>query len=180
MLLDADALNALAAWGPDSWVPRAREMRAAGRPGGLVLTPHAGELSRLTGRPVEHLTADPVARVREWASRWGATLVFKGAPSVVAAPESEVWVNPTGNSGLATGGSGDVLSGIIGALLGQGLAGSEAAVLGCYLHGLAADLAVAGTARRSLLPGDLPEHLGAAIASIERGAEPPGWRWRMV
>jgi NAD(P)H-hydrate epimerase len=144
LVLDADALNALAAWGGDSWVPRVREIRAAGRPGGAVVTPHPGEMSRLTGRSIAELRADPVEVAREWALRWGATLVLKGAPSVTADPDGRVWVNPTGNSGLATGGSGDVLSGVIGALLGQGMPGPEAAVLGCYLHGLAADLAVAG------------------------------------
>ena len=196
LVLDADALNALAAWGADSWVPRVREIRAAGRVGGAVLTPHLGEMSRLTGRNMEELRADPVEVAREWATRWGATLVLKGAPSVTAGPDGRVWVNPTGNSGLATGGSGDVLSGVIGALLGQGMPGPEAAVLGCYLHGLAADLAVAGDdasrgraggdgsarpwAQRSLLPGDVTDWLPSALGFLERGLDPPRLRWRRV
>lgn len=180
VIVDADGLNALAAWGPDSWVPRARDMRAAGEPGGCVLTPHPGEMSRLTGRPVPELTEDPVGTGREWAGRWGVTLVLKGAPSVIAAPDGCVWVNPTGHSGLATGGAGDVLSGIIGALLGQGLSGPAAAVVGCYLHGLSAELATLRSARRSLLPGDVAEGLGAAVLHAESGLEPPGWRWRFV
>jgi hydroxyethylthiazole kinase-like uncharacterized protein yjeF len=180
ILIDADALNALAAWGPDSWVPRAREVRAAGVAGGAVLTPHPGEMSRLTGRSIAELCSDPVGQAREWAQRWGVTLVLKGAPSVIASPDGEVRVNPTGNSGLATGGSGDVLSGIIGALLGQGLSGVRAATLGCYLHGLAADLAVAGIARRSLLPGDVAGGLGRALLSLEKRELPPGWRWRSL
>jgi NAD(P)H-hydrate epimerase len=202
LVLDADALNALAAWGVDSWVPRVRDVRAGGRPGGAVLTPHLGEMSRLTGRSIEELRADPVEVAREWAVRWGVTLVLKGAPSVTAGPDGCVWVNPTGNSGLATGGSGDVLSGVIGALLGQRLPGPEAAVLGCYLHGLAADLAVAGGeagrgpvvgdresrsarpvrpwAQRSLLPGDVTDWLPSALGFLERGLDPPGTRWRRV
>lgn len=187
LLIDADGLNALAAWGPDSWVPRAREMRAAGAAGGLVLTPHAGELSRLTGRPVAQLKSDPVGQAREWAERWGVTLVFKGAPTVVASPRGTVVVNPTGNSGLSTGGSGDVLSGIIGALLAQGMTGPAAAALGTYLHGAAADELVSAwesgpaasrRSRRSLLPGDVVEAIPAAIGRLEAGAPPPFWRWR--
>jgi NAD(P)H-hydrate epimerase len=73
VVVDADALNALGAWGPDSWVPRVREIRAAGRPGGVVLTPHLGEMSRLTGRSIAELKTDPVTAAREWAVRWGVT-----------------------------------------------------------------------------------------------------------
>jgi NAD(P)H-hydrate epimerase len=182
MVVDADALNVLAAWGPDSWVPRARGIQAGGVAGGVVLTPHAGEFARLAGEEIASLKSDPIAAARVWAERWGVTLVFKGAPSVIAAPGGAVWVNPTGNSGLATGGSGDLLSGIIGALLGQGLDGPRAAVLGCYLHGLAADLWVEepGRAQRSLLPSDVIEMLPRAIAALEAREPPPRWRWSWV
>jgi ADP-dependent NAD(P)H-hydrate dehydratase / NAD(P)H-hydrate epimerase len=205
LLLDADALNALASWGADSWVPRVRELRASGRPGGAVLTPHLGEMSRLTGRSIPDLRADPVETARTWAERWGVTLVLKGAPSVTAGPDGRVWVNPTGNAGLATGGSGDVLAGIIGALLAQRLPGPEAAVVGCYLHGLAADLAVrrreaepgavdgSGRSRpvhcarstrpwaqRSLLPDDVTNWLPLALGLLERGQDPPGLRWKRI
>ncbi len=180
VLVDADGLNAMAEWGPDSWVPRARDVRAAGEPGGCVLTPHPGEMSRLTGRPVPDLLKDPVGTAREWAERWGVTLVLKGAPSVIGAPDGRVWVNPTGHSGLATGGSGDVLSGMIGALLGQGLSGPAAATVGCYLHGLSAELATRNSARRSLLPTDLAEGLGAALLHAGNACLPPGYRWRAV
>ena len=185
MLLDADALNALAAWGADSWVPRAREIRAGGMPGGLVLTPHLGEMHRLSGVKLEELQADPVAAARAWSARWGVTLVLKGAPTVIAGPGGDLWVNPTGNSGLATGGSGDVLSGVIGALLGQGLTGTSAALLGCYLHGLAADLRVdAATtpfAQRSLLPSDVVDALPAAIRFTEEGRATGRQRiWRLM
>lgn len=194
LVIDADGLNALASWGPDSWVPRARDVRAAGEAGGAILTPHLGEMSRLTGRPIAALAADPIGQAREWAMRWGVTLVLKGAPSVIASPDGEVRVNPTGNSGLAKGGSGDVLAGILGALLGQGLSGPRAATLGCYLHGLSADLAVASgspgdpgggegrlpRARRSLLPGEVADGLGEALRYAEAGTDPPDWSWRPI
>jgi NAD(P)H-hydrate epimerase len=179
LLLDADALSALAEWGSDSWVPRAREVRAAGLPGGLVLTPHHGEMARLTGRRVEEWRGDPIATAREWAGRWGVTLVLKGAPTVTAAPDGRVWVNPSGHSGLSTGGSGDVLSGIIGTLLAQGMDGPRAATLGSYLHGRAAEVGTRG-ARRSLLPTDVIEGLPAAILATERGELPEGWCWFRV
>ncbi|MFN8546726.1 MAG: NAD(P)H-hydrate dehydratase [Candidatus Eisenbacteria bacterium] len=179
MVADADALNALAAFGSDSWVPRAREIRAAGVAGGLVLTPHHGEMQRLSGVSIEEQRRDPLAIARVWAERWGVTLLLKGAPSVIASPLGVVHVNATGNSGLATGGSGDVLSGIIGALLAQGASGPDAALLGSHLHGLAADLVVSkpsSFAQRSLLPGDVIEALPRAIASLQSGEIPPRQR----
>ncbi|MCC7144797.1 MAG: NAD(P)H-hydrate dehydratase [Candidatus Eisenbacteria bacterium] len=183
MVIDADGLNALAAWGPDSWVPRAREVRAGGEPGGLVLTPHLGEMSRLSGLAVEHLREDPIGQARAWAGRWGVTLLLKGAPTVIAGPDGQVTVNSTGNSGLATGGSGDVLTGMVGALLAQGLSGPAAGSLGAYLHGLAADLAVASAAariaaQRSLLPRDVVEALPLAVRACEDGQEGPRTRIR--
>lgn len=184
MILDADALNALAAFGPDSWIPRAREIRANGEAGGLVLTPHHGEMQRLSGVPIEEQRRDPIAVARVWAERWGVTLVLKGAPSVIASPGGTLYVNATGNAGLATGGSGDVLSGMIGALLAQGASGPDAALLGSHLHGLAADLAVANDrdfAQRSLLPRDVIENLPRAIASLRAGDTPPRQRiWSLA
>lgn len=179
LLLDADALFALAEWGADSWVPRARDVRAGGEPGGLVLTPHYGEMARLTGRPTEEWSGDPIGTAKAWAERWGVTLVLKGAPTVTAAPDGRAWVNPSGHYGLGTGGSGDVLSGVIGALLAQGMDGPRAAVLGCYLHGRAAELGSRG-AKRSLLPTDVIETLPEAVASAESAELPEGWRWRWV
>ena len=176
LLLDADALFALAEWGSDSWVPRARDIRAAGQPGGLVLTPHHGEMARLIGRRAEDWRGDPIAVARTWAGRWGVTLVLKGAPSVIAAPDGRVWVNSSGHSGLSTGGSGDVLSGVIGTLLAQGMDGPRAAALGSYLHGRAAEVGTQG-ARRSLLPSDVIAALPEAILAAERGEPPEDWRW---
>jgi NAD(P)H-hydrate epimerase len=124
-VVDADALNAFAG--------RPEELRGAGP---RILTPHPGEAARLLGRPV----ADRVADARELADRSGAVCVLKGARTLVAAPGGDaVRVNPTGGPGLASGGTGDVLSGVIGALLAQGLEPLDAAAAGVYLHGRAGE-----------------------------------------
>lgn len=134
LVVDADGLNHLAA---------APELLRAHQ-GPVIVTPHAGEFSRLTGLPIE----DFEGRLPEAASRFAASMgcvcVLKGAPSAVAAPDGRAWVNTTGNHGMSTGGSGDVLTGIIAGLLGQGTPPLEAALLGVWLHGRAGDLA-AGT-----------------------------------
>jgi NAD(P)H-hydrate epimerase len=127
--LDADGLWAVGA--------EPERLRAAGA---LVLTPHPGEAAHLLGCEISAVQADRVAAARRLAARSGAVALLKGARSVVAAPGGEVWINPTGGPGLGTGGTGDVLAGLIGALLAQGLAPLEAARLGAYLHGLAGDL----------------------------------------
>lgn len=134
LVVDADGLNHLAA---------APELLRAHQ-GPVIVTPHAGEFSRLTGLPIE----DFAGRLPEAASRFAASMgcvcVLKGAPSAVAAPDGKNWINTTGNHGMSTGGSGDVLTGIIAGLLGQGTPPLEAALLGVWLHGRAGDLA-AGT-----------------------------------
>jgi NAD(P)H-hydrate epimerase len=133
LVLDADGLNCIAA---DTTI-----LRRASAP--LILTPHPGEMGRLIGRDSGAVQADRVGTAREFAHRHGCTLVLKGARTVVASPSSWVWVNPTGNPGMASGGMGDALSGILGGLLAQGLEADEAARLGVYLHGAAADRAAA-------------------------------------
>jgi ADP-dependent NAD(P)H-hydrate dehydratase / NAD(P)H-hydrate epimerase len=130
LVLDADGLNAFAG--------RAREL--AGRSDAL-LTPHPGEMGRLLGIATAEVQADRPAAARRAAAETGAVVVLKGHLSLVAAPSGEVWVNPTGNPGMASGGSGDVLTGLLAALLAQGLDPLSAARLGVYLHGLAGDLA---------------------------------------
>lgn len=179
LVIDADGLNVLADWGPDSWVPRAREIRAANCPGGLVLTPHYGEMERLTGRPKKEWSDDPITMAREWATRWGVTLALKGAPTVTAAPDGRVWVNGTGHYGLGSGGSGDVLSGIIGTLLAQGLDGPGAATLGSHLHGLAAECATPEDPR-SLRPTDVIDGLPEALRRTLACETGPNWRWTQL
>src|SRR6185369_467574 len=104
-----------------------------------VLTPHPGEMGRLIGADAKTVQADRAGHARRFAAANRCTLLLKGARTVIADQSGHLWVNPTGNPGMASGGMGDVLSGIIGGLLAQGLSPAEAACLGAYLHGLAAD-----------------------------------------
>jgi ADP-dependent NAD(P)H-hydrate dehydratase / NAD(P)H-hydrate epimerase len=131
LVLDADGLNLLTQM--DDWPARL--------PAGTILTPHLGEMARLTGRPLAELKEwDRVALAQEMAAAWRCILLLKGAYTVVAAPDGRCTILPFANPALATAGSGDVLSGIIVALLGQGLAPYDAAMLGGYLHGAAGQL----------------------------------------
>jgi ADP-dependent NAD(P)H-hydrate dehydratase / NAD(P)H-hydrate epimerase len=154
-VVDADALNALAT------APSAIKKL----PGPLVLTPHPGEMARLTGRRVE----DRWAEARKFADEFGHVLVLKGAGTVVTenagSPRSErgkLWINSTGNPGMAKGGMGDTLTGIIGALLAQRMTPLEAAKAGVFWHGLAGDFAVEKYGVASMLATDLIEALGPA------------------
>jgi NAD(P)H-hydrate epimerase len=130
LLLDADAVNLLAG----------KPERLAGRPVPPVLTPHPGELARLLGRPTAEVVERRLEAAREAAGRSGAVVVAKGFRSIVAAPDGQAWINPTGDAHLASGGSGDVLTGTIAGLLAQGVGPIRAAVLGCWLHGRAGEL----------------------------------------
>jgi hydroxyethylthiazole kinase-like uncharacterized protein yjeF len=156
LVLDADALNNLI--GQQEAI-----RRAAGK---IILTPHPGELSRLTGANKAAIAVNPVAIARQTAEELGQVLVLKGAPTVVASPTGEVFINATGNAGMATGGSGDVLTGIIAGLAGQNLDPLRAALLGVYLHGLAGDLARDQLGEWSMLAGDIMEHLHAAMQQL--------------
>ncbi len=129
MVIDADGLNLIAT---DPAVLSRR--RAA-----IVLTPHPGEMSRLSGRPTSDIQQDRIGHARAFAQRHQVHLVLKGAATVVAQPDGTVFVNPTGNPGMASGGMGDVLTGLIAGLIAQGLDAAAAARTGVYLHGSAAD-----------------------------------------
>ncbi len=158
IVVDADALNHLAGgWPSTSSGPR-------------VLTPHPGEAARLLGSDTRAVQADRVGAARRLAAMTSAVVVLKGARTVVAAPDGTVTLNPTGNPGMGTGGTGDVLAGVIGALLGQGLAPLPAARLGVYVHGRAGDLAAAERGEVGLVAGDLLGFLPAALAILARGA----------
>jgi NAD(P)H-hydrate epimerase len=130
LLLDADAINLLAG----------RPERLAGRELPPVLTPHPGELARLLGRSTEEVVADRVGAAREAASRAHAVVVAKGFRTVIAEPDGQVSINPTGDAGLASGGSGDVLTGTVAGFLAQGLEPARSAIIGCWLHGRAGEL----------------------------------------
>ncbi|MDQ7797879.1 MAG: NAD(P)H-hydrate dehydratase [Candidatus Edwardsbacteria bacterium] len=154
-VLDADGLNALAA-----------RPELLGSAANLVLTPHYGELSRLLKTDISPIKRQPLKYALEAARRFNQTVVLKGAPTVTALPEGRAWINSTGNSGMATAGSGDVLAGLIGGLLAQGLSAERAAVLGVYLHGLAGDLAAADKTEYCLLAGDIIDHFPRAFKKI--------------
>lgn len=144
-ILDADALNAAA---------EDLSVLEPGR-GRLVLTPHPGEMGRLVGKSAKDVQADRIGVAQQFARTHGVVLVLKGARTLIATPDGNVRVNPTGNPGMATGGTGDVLSGMIGALLGQGLTVEQAACTGVYAHGLAGDKAAQRTGQLGLIATDL-------------------------
>jgi NAD(P)H-hydrate epimerase len=158
IVLDADALNLLT--GQPEII-----RHAAGK---IILTPHPGELSRLTGANKAAIAVNPVTVARQTAEELGQVLVLKGAPTVVASPTGEVFINSTGNAGMATAGSGDVLTGIIAGLAGQALDPLRAALLGVYVHGLAGDLARGRLGEWSMLAGDIMEHLHEAMQDLAR------------
>jgi NAD(P)H-hydrate epimerase len=156
MLLDADALTAL---GPQPAV-------LPGAPAPRCVTPHPGEMSRLIGGTVAEVERDRIEVARWFAREHGAHVVLKGAGTVVAAPSGEVYVNPTGNAGMASGGMGDVLTGIAGAFLARGLAPGPALQAATFLHGRAADLAARRTGLEALVAGDVVGALGEAFGDV--------------
>ena len=132
-----------------------------------ILTPHPGEMARLTGLTVQEVQADRIGVARRFAIEWGNIVVLKGARTIVAFPDGAVFLNPTGNSGMAAGGMGDVLAGVIAALIAQGLSSHDAAVLGVYLHGLAGDLAAAGQPV-GMTAMELAERLPTAFSELAK------------
>ena len=159
VVIDADALSALA--GSTERIARA--------PAPRVLTPHLGEMARLTGVTAEALEAARIDAPREWARRWNAVVVLKGAPTVVAAADGDALVNPTGNPGMATAGTGDVLTGVIASLLAQGVEPLRAAATGAYVHGRAADVA---SDAPDIVASDLVVALPRTLHELRNGRDP--------
>ncbi len=158
LLLDADGLNSLAKYGN---LDILKNKRCA-----LVLTPHAKEFSRLSGLPLEEIFQGGVSLAQSFAKEYGCALLLKGATSIITDGERVSFCN-TGNSGQAKGGSGDVLSGVIAALLAQGADGYAASGLGAYLAGTAAELAAKETGEYSMAASDIISHLGKAFLSVQ-------------
>jgi NAD(P)H-hydrate epimerase len=157
VVLDADGLNAFA--GDLGALSR--------RSSATVLTPHPGELARLLDLPVSLVQRDRIDSAKRAAVTSGGVVVLKGYRSLIASPEGDVFVNPTGNPGMASGGMGDVLTGLIGGLVAQGYEPLVAALLGTFLHGRAGDLAVAGGRDlAALAASDLFETLSEAFAEL--------------
>ena len=155
-VVDADGLTALA--GEPELLKEA--------PAPRVITPHPGEMARLLGLPKEEVQRDRLATAREAAGRTGAVVVLKGAATVVAAPDGREAVNASGNPGLASGGSGDVLTGLIGALLAQGYEPFVAACLGVFLHGYAADILSARKGPFGYVASEVAEAIPLAVKEI--------------
>ncbi|MBX9877002.1 MAG: NAD(P)H-hydrate dehydratase [Candidatus Obscuribacterales bacterium] len=154
-IIDADGLNAIAK--NTSLFPRNKK---------FVLTPHPKEFSRLTGLSTQEIHENRIESALKGAKEFDTVVVLKGAHSVIAAQTGEVFINPTGNSGMATAGAGDVLSGIIGGLLAQGLTPLDAAVAGTYIHGLAGDIAQSQIGEVGFLAGDIANAVPHALTSI--------------
>lgn len=158
VVIDADALTALAGHTEILAAMQAQK----------VLTPHPGEMARLTGLEIAEIEADRINIAKKYAEEWQAIVVLKGAPTVIGCPNGTVYVNSTGNSSLATGGSGDVLTGIIAGLAAQEISLQEAAICGVYLHGLAAELTGIDI---GLAAGELAALLPQAREQVLYGAE---------
>lgn len=157
LVIDADGLNALKG---DTDILKNRQVP-------LVLTPHPGEMARLTGKSIEEIQSRRLEIAQGFAEEHGVTLVLKGHNTVVAVPGGDVYINMTGNPGMATAGSGDVLTGIITALIAQGLNPQQAAVAGVYLHGAAGDQAALERGERGLVATDLIHYLPQVIRRFE-------------
>jgi NAD(P)H-hydrate epimerase len=165
-VLDADGLNA--------FQDHANELSSSSRDGAgnvLVLTPHPGEMSRLTGMSIKEIQRDRLNVARDFAKRHAVILVLKGDRTIVAGPDGQAWVNPTGNPGMATGGTGDILTGIVAGLMAQFADRAfEAVVAAVYLHGLAGDVARDEVGEQPLVATDLIRCLPDAIRHIRAQA----------
>jgi len=157
LVVDADGLNAFIG-APD---------RLAGREGrDVIITPHPGEMGRLVGMSTEEVQASRLDVARNFAAAHHLYVVLKGHRTLIATPDKKVFINPTGNPGMATGGTGDVLTGMIAAWLAQLLDAEAACKLAVYLHGMAGDLAEADEGEVSMTAGDLARHLGDAFLEL--------------
>lgn len=156
IIIDADGLNVLSR--DKEWFLEKKSK--------IVITPHIGEMARLTNIPIEEIRHDLIKVAKDFATKWGVVVVLKGASTIVASPEGEIYINVKGNPGMATAGSGDVLTGIITGLIAQGLEPLKAAITAVYLHGLTGDKVAYDKGEYGLLAGDLVESLPYTIKDI--------------
>jgi NAD(P)H-hydrate epimerase len=159
MVVDADALTALAG--------HLDHLRGAAAP--RCLTPHPGEMARMLGASVADVQRDRIATVRQFATAHETPVVLKGATSVIGLPDGTVVLNPTGNPGMASGGTGDVLSGVLGAFLARPLETGAALLAAVYLHGLAGDVAAERVGQESLVASDVIEAMPEAFRRVGVG-----------
>jgi NAD(P)H-hydrate epimerase len=156
VVIDADGLNHLASrldLFEDTSAPR-------------ILTPHPGEMARLVGTSTKAVQEHRLEIAQEFVQKYGVYLILKGARTLVVCPDGSVSINPTGNAGMATAGTGDVLAGIVAGLIGQGLAPQKASQAAVFLHGLSGDLAAQAKGEHGLIAGDLVEYLPCALRQM--------------
>lgn len=156
IVIDADALNCIC-----DDVEILKSVKAP-----TIITPHPGEMARLIKSTPQKINSNREITALDFAKKYGVITVLKGAGTIIASPNGEAYINHTGNSGMATGGSGDVLSGIIGSLIAQGAKPFKAASAGVYLHGVAGDLAAKKYGKVSMLPTDMLELIPIAYKKL--------------
>jgi NAD(P)H-hydrate epimerase len=153
MVIDADALN----------VTKAVLLKKYGK--NSVITPHPMEMSRLSGVPINEILADPLNTAKRFASEYGVVTLLKGKRTVIASPSGKIRINTTGNSALAKAGTGDVLSGIIAALIAQGMGVFDAASIGSFIHGLAGDMASGELSQYGVTASDVIGYIPKVLAN---------------
>jgi len=158
MLIDADGLNIIA-----DKIELLKD-----KPFPVIVTPHPGEMARMLNTTSKEIQTNRIEASRKLSAEYGIYVILKGARTIVATPEGEVYINPTGNPGMATAGTGDVLSGIIVGFMAQGLSARDSSILGVYLHGLAGDIAAEKLSQTALIASDLIKTFPEAIKKVER------------
>jgi len=157
MVIDADGLSALSR--------NPGILLKAKAP--VILTPHPGEMARLTSLDIKKIKREPLEIARDFARKWNVFIVLKFASTIIATPDGNIYVNPTGNPGMASGGSGDVLTGMIGSFLAQGVSPLYSCLLGTFLHGLAGDLASLEIEEEAMIAGDLIDYISPALKKLK-------------
>ena len=152
-MLDADGINAIA--GHKDILKK--------KNCDIIITPHIGEMSRLTGRKTEYIMNNFMPVAKDFAREYNVITVLKGANTVIALPDGKIYINTKGNSGMATAGSGDVLAGIIGSFVAQGLPPWQAAVSGVYIHSSAGDMAAKKLGEHGMIAGDILDNIPYVI-----------------
>ncbi|MFW5993665.1 MAG: NAD(P)H-hydrate dehydratase [Halanaerobiaceae bacterium] len=160
VVLDADGINAI------KDIEQLKRDRNS-----ILITPHPGEMARLYNTGISDILANRVKYINDFVEKTGQTIILKGADSLIGLPEGEIFINPTGNDGMATAGSGDVLAGIAGGLIAQGLDLERAGILAPFIHGRAGDLAAQAKNEFSIIAGDLLKYLADSINSLNKGME---------
>ena len=158
VVLDADALNAIALR-PEIFKKFKND---------VVITPHPGEMARLTGYEINYIQNNRINVAKEFAGKWGITVVLKGARTIIAHKDGRIYINPTGNPGMATAGSGDALTGLTASLIGQGLTAFDAAGAGAFIHGMAGDLAAGIKGQHGLTAMDIVENIPYSIKQLAK------------